>query len=488
MDAEDLGREMDKLGEQQRGQGVTIDQEEVEKDVARFMEVGKSGNMVEAIDGLLSIEKKGRLAEDPTSTKLACCSVLRLLHESKDYKELQEKLVLLTKRRGQLKEVVKAMVRQCMEYVGEEGASEGLDRQTKVDVIKTLQSITEGKIYVEIERARITRQLAKMKEEDGDVSEAANILQEVAVETFGSMSKVEKIAYILEQVRLCLEKEDYIRAQILSRKVSPRAFVVRAVSKKGESSGEIGIEGTSIEPPAKGTPTLEELKVQYYTLMIRYYTHEKNYLEVCRSYRAILDTPSVSENPAAWESALRHAAWYAVLAPRDSDQVTLLNTTKEDGRLDSLPLYQSLLNQFSKDEILWWNMLSQEFGEEIENQKDIFGAEGDERRKAWRLRVVEHNIYTISKFYSKISIQRLADILELSPIEAEENLCDMVSKRGLAVKIDRTSGTVTFGSAVSKSDVLNTWHNKIGSVLHLVEKTCQQIQKESQIHKVPIDL
>lgn len=262
--------------------------------------------------------------------------------------------------------------------------------------------------------------------------------------------------------------------------------MVRAVSKKGESSGEIGIEGTSIEPPAKGTPALEELKIQYYTLMIKYYTYEKNYLEVCRSYRAILDTPSVSENPAAWESALKHAAWYAVLAPRDSDQITLLNTTKEDGRLDSLPLYQSLLNQFSKDEILWWNLLSQEFGEEIENQKDIFGAGGDERRKAWRLRVVEHNIYTISKFYSKISIQRLAEILELSPNEAEENLCDMVSERGLAVKIDRTSGTVTFGSAVSKSDILNTWHNKIGSVLHLVEKTCQQIQKESQIHKVPL--
>lgn len=215
MDAEDLGREMDKLEEEQRGKGVIIDQEQVERDVARFVEVGKSGNMVEAVDGLLSIEKKGRLAEDPRSTKLACCSVLRLLHESRDFKGLQEKLVLLSKRRGQLKEVVKAMVRQCMEYVDEEGASEGLDRKTKEDVIKTLQSITEGKIYVEIERARITRHLAKMKEEDGDVNEAANILQEVAVETFGSMSKVEKIAYILEQVRLCLEKEDYIRAQIL---------------------------------------------------------------------------------------------------------------------------------------------------------------------------------------------------------------------------------------------------------------------------------
>ena len=36
-------------------------------------------------------------------------------------------------------------------------------------------------IYVEIERARLTRQLARMKEEEGAVQEAAEILQEVAV-------------------------------------------------------------------------------------------------------------------------------------------------------------------------------------------------------------------------------------------------------------------------------------------------------------------
>lgn len=64
-------------------------------------------------------------------------------------------------------------------------------------------------------------------------------------ETFGAMAKTEKIAFILEQVRLCLEKQDFIRAQILSRKVSPKAFVER----KGEAHGDIGIEGTAIEAP-----------------------------------------------------------------------------------------------------------------------------------------------------------------------------------------------------------------------------------------------
>ena len=55
------------------------------------------------------------------------------------------------------------------------------------------------------------------------------------------------------QVRLCLERKDYVRAQILIRKVSPRAFVERP-DKKGQNTGEVGIEGTTIEAPAEVRP------------------------------------------------------------------------------------------------------------------------------------------------------------------------------------------------------------------------------------------
>lgn len=37
------------------------------------------------------------------------------------------------------------------------------------------------KIYVEIERARLTRILSKMKEDEGNISEAAKVLQELQV-------------------------------------------------------------------------------------------------------------------------------------------------------------------------------------------------------------------------------------------------------------------------------------------------------------------
>jgi len=44
------------------------------------------------------------------------------------------------------------------------------------------------------------------------------------VETFGSMEKKEKVEFILEQMRLCLAKKDYVRTQIISKKINTKYF------------------------------------------------------------------------------------------------------------------------------------------------------------------------------------------------------------------------------------------------------------------------
>lgn len=81
-----------------------------------------------------------------------------------------------------------------------------------------------AQIYVEVERARLTHKLAQMKEEEGNITEAANIIQELQVETYGSMEKTEKVELILEQMRLCLAKKDYVRTQIISKKINTKFF------------------------------------------------------------------------------------------------------------------------------------------------------------------------------------------------------------------------------------------------------------------------
>lgn len=89
-----------------------------------------------------------------------------------------------------------------------------------------------GKIHVEIERARLTMKLSKIKEADGDIAGAADVLHELQVETYGSMDRREKVEFILDQMRLSLAKKDYIRTGILAKKISTRFFDKEEYVKK----------------------------------------------------------------------------------------------------------------------------------------------------------------------------------------------------------------------------------------------------------------
>jgi 26S proteasome regulatory subunit N5 len=58
-----------------------------------------------ALEGLLNLEKLSRQAEDISSTKLCCTAILEVCYEAKDWKMLEEQILLLAKRRSQLKQV-----------------------------------------------------------------------------------------------------------------------------------------------------------------------------------------------------------------------------------------------------------------------------------------------------------------------------------------------------------------------------------------------
>ena len=111
------------------------------------------------------------------------------------------------------------MFQKCLDFV-----EQVPDRDTKEVLLNSVRANTEGKVYVEIERARATRTLAAFKESDHSYKEAFELVQEVAVETFSSMERKEKYDFILEQMRLALITEQYNQAQIISRKINPKIF------------------------------------------------------------------------------------------------------------------------------------------------------------------------------------------------------------------------------------------------------------------------
>ena len=143
--------------------------------------------------------------------------MVELCHASGDWQVLNETIALLAKRRAQLKQAVIAMVQLASTYVDAQP-----DQKLKVQLIDTLRSVSEGKLFVEVERARLTKLLAEMHEAKGE--EARKLMQDTQVETLGGLDKREKTTFILEQVRLCLDTGDFVRAQIMAKKISTKVF------------------------------------------------------------------------------------------------------------------------------------------------------------------------------------------------------------------------------------------------------------------------
>ena len=67
------------------------------------------------------------------------------------------------------------------------------------------------------------------------------------------------------------------------------------------------------------------------------------------------------------------------------------------------------------------------FKSELDEASDVFGGEqGKKRLEHLKVRVVQHDIQIISEYYSRITISRLADLVNLSNDEAEQRLSEMV--------------------------------------------------------------
>ncbi|KAL5473497.1 hypothetical protein EMCRGX_G027987 [Ephydatia muelleri] len=423
--------------------------------------MAKGGRVEDALSGLLALEKQTRLASDALSTARVMKAIVQLCFDLQQWELLNEHILLLTKKRSQLKTAIAAMVEECCKFVDQTP-----DHETKLKLIDTLRAVSEGKIYVEVPRARLTLELAHIKERDGDIKKAADILQELQVETFGSMEKNDKVHFILEQMRLCLANKDYIRTQIISRKVNTKFF-------------------------QEESDVVQDLKLKYYHLMIELCLHEGNYIAVSQHYRAVFDTPKVRKDPLLWKIALKSAVLFVLLARYNNDQSDLMHRIYEEKQLQHIPLYRELLDCFRTQELLYWDAFCSKYtvilrsGVQDEPPIEILATGtklGDTLFDELKKRVIEHNIRVIALYYTRISMQRLADLLVLSAEDTEEFVSSLVANKTVYARIDRPKGIVLFTPSQDPSQVLNEWSSHLNTLMSLVAKTTHLINKEEMVH------
>ncbi|CAL1392682.1 unnamed protein product [Linum trigynum] len=138
-------------------------------------------------------------------------------------------------------------------------------------------------------------------------------------------------------------------------------------------------------------------------------------------------------------------------------------------------------------EVVTWTSLWDSYKEEFDSEKNLLGGSlVDKAAEDLRQRVIEHNILVVSKYYSRITVKRLAELLCLSIPETEKHLSEMVVSKALLAKIDRPMGVVSFQVAKDSNDILNSWASNLEKLLDLVEKSCHQIHKETMVHKAAL--
>ncbi|GME74384.1 unnamed protein product [Ambrosiozyma monospora] len=404
-----------------------------------------------ALDKLLLLEKQTRQASDLASSKRLMVKLVDLLAVHKDWSLLDEQITLLSKKHGQLKDSVQTMIQQVITHLDE---IEDLD--TKITTIETIRTVTENKIFVEIERARVTRVLSDiLLNKKKDLDKATDILCELQVETYGSMEIEEKIQFILRQMTLSNLKGDYQFSKILSRKILPRSLNKFA-----------------------------SLKQEYYELMIAIALSEDDYVNIVKYNLFIYEIPSVQGDKKDSLRILKQVVYYCILAPYSNLQNDLISKVQIDKNLEKLPLEDALIKQFTTKELINWKSFESTYNEHLfkDDTFDPSTEKGKLHHEALKKRVIEYNLRVISQYYSLIKLERLCQLLQLDQAQVELTIIELVNEGIIYAKINRPSKVVNFVKPKSENELLNEWSHSIDLLLSDIETVEHLINKDEMIH------
>ncbi|ODQ48514.1 hypothetical protein PICMEDRAFT_14073 [Pichia membranifaciens NRRL Y-2026] len=404
-----------------------------------------------ALDKLLLLEKQTRQASDGVSSKRIMVKLTDLLVYAKDWELLNEQITLLSKKHGQLKESIQTLIQEVIKNLN---AIKDLD--TKMKIIETIRIVTENKIFVEIERARVTKILSDiLLNEKHDLDKACEVLSELQVETYASMDIEDKIEFILDQMKLNNLKGDFQFSKILSRKI-----LIRTLEK------------------------FADLKLRYYQLITEIALFEDDYENIVKYNLNIYNIPKIQGDLKNAIKYLKQVAAYIVLTPYSNSQNDLISRVAVDKNLSKLPVEQELVKVFTTKELISWKKFEEVIVAKLlyENIFDENTEKGKLHLKDLKKRVTELNLRVISIYYSSIKLERLCHLLELNQLETEGFIIDLVNKGDLFAKINRPFKVVNFIKPKTENELLNDWSGSIDKLLESIETVEHLINKEEMIH------
>ncbi|KAL7677574.1 hypothetical protein ACOME3_003809 [Neoechinorhynchus agilis] len=109
----------------------------------------------------------------------------------------------------------------------------------------------------------------------------------------------------------------------------------------------------------------------------------------------------------------------------------------------------------------------------------------DENWNRLRQKIVEHNVFTVARHYSRIRLVRLAQLLEQDNAEqAEKAVCELVCAKRVRARIDRLTGVVDFHEKCDAIDAMNEHVKSWAYMMKEIELACHLINTEQMVFKV----
>ncbi|TFY73481.1 hypothetical protein EWM64_g10531, partial [Hericium alpestre] len=443
---------------------------EVDEALPKAQALAQSGKLQDALDQLFALEKQSRNASDLKSTSRLATAAPELAYAAGDLDQVNDIIQTLSKKHGQFKGAIQAMVELTMGWL--ENVEKKFGTEKWLELVETLRSVTEGKIFLETPRARVTLLLAKYHEKLAKAATppeaarqslitACDLLSDLQVETYSSMDRREKTEFILEQMRLLIE---------VARLKDAEAGEDKKDSLGGGEAEwvKVRVGSRKINEDFLKHEDNEDLKLKYYDLMVQHGLRHSAYLDVAKYYHKVWETPSIQKDETGkGQLALEHVAYYVVLAPHDNEQSDMMHRIFRNPALKRMDVQYNLLKSFTTQELMRWPGIEEVYGPFL-RKSPVFT--DDKHWKDLHSRVIEHNIRVVAAYYTRITLSRLTDLLVLSPQETEETLSRLVVSGSVWARIDRPTGIVSFRNKRSAEDVMNDWSSDMQKLLGLVEK------------------
>lgn len=376
-------------------------------------------------------EREARLSKDEEKIRQV---FIRMIEMCKNESEELSLMKMLSRRKGQLKIAFKWFVNHVFE-MKQASFSKNMTKEGEVDSFilfcqSFLKGVIEGKMFLEKERMMVSSTLAQIYIERSNFKNAFDAVFDVPVETFGSVEEKDIIEFQLEQLRLSIVNEDWIRADICSKRIRKRYF---AETKD------------------------KEREIKYNMCMSELHLGQKNYIEASRALLKVSESLEANKNVVL-------SSFFIILAPISEDRTELINLLILN-KNNSEPI-RRVLGGFLKKELLHY--------EDMNVFTKISYLDLSKFSKYVIRSVDSHNLFIISKFCTFVSVKDLSCLLQCKSEDIIEKLCWVVNNGLLECKIDQKKQLVRFNKSLEPD-----WMKDIDVVLDRIMMVNHMIHNET---------